>query len=444
MFNKISKAVIATSLVASAMGATNSELESRIEDLELSRDLNVFSFSGDLENRLDYYQTVDNKDSTSTNNANKKRYSSYFRFNIEAKPTDRLSFYGRLAVSKNWNDFTTRAGTSVVSDSGSGGRDRAGSKLFLTRAFINYNITKSLTLSIGRLPTVDGPGYHEVEGTARSGAYPMLAYGNYLDGMALTHGMKLGNGRLSSRIVYTPGQFVDNTTGSTDFDSLDENGAKIKPIQNITSVMVDYEANATKWYSSMNLIAQYLIIDDFVIDSYSAGPPANILGSVKLKQKNLVLYAGLTGIAKTGFDFSMTYKKIDQETEGELGVPSNGTVDAFYGDDASRVKKDGNVILANAGYNFNSKWKVGAEYIKIGDYLLQTDNTRNIISFYGGEGSKGHHLYVVSKFDDNIKLIFGYMKKEIPRTYTTSGAFGAETKQDLERVSGYARLIANF
>ncbi|OIQ20864.1 MAG: hypothetical protein BM556_02665 [Bacteriovorax sp. MedPE-SWde] len=441
MFNKISKAVIATSLVASAMGATNSELESRIEDLELSRDLNIFSFSGDLENRLDYYQTVDNKSSTSANNANKKRFASYFRMNIEAKPTDRLSFYGRFAVSKNWNDFTTRKGTSVVSDSGSGGRDRDGSKLFLTRAFINYNFTKSLTLSIGRLPTVDGPGYHEVEGTARAGAYPMLAYGNYLDGMALTHGMKLGNGRLSTRFVYTPTQFVDSTTGSTDFDSKDDDNGKISPTQDIFSFMVDYEGNATKWYNSMNLIAQYLVIDKFVIDSATVtnGTTTAVNGNVELTQKNLVLYAGLTGIAKTGLDFSLTYKTIDQETEGGLAATMG-----FYGSDTNKVKKDGKVILANIGYNLNSKWKFGAEYIKIDDYLLQTDNTRNIISFYGGEGSKGHHLYVVSKFDDNIKLIFGYMKKEIPRTYALQGAFGAETKQDLERVSGYARLIANF
>jgi len=436
MFNKLSKAVIATSLVASAMGATNSELESRIEDLELSRDLNIFSFSGDLENRYDYYQTTDKKSSTSTNNANKKRYASYFRFNIEAKPTDKLSFYGRLAVSKNWNDFTTRAGTSVVSDSGSGGRDRDGSKLFLTRAFINYSITNSLTLSIGRLPTVDGPPYHEVEGTARAGAYPMLAYGNYLDGMALTHGMKLASGKLSSRFVYTPAQFVDNTTGATDFDSVDENGKKIDTQQNIFSFMVDFEGNATKWYSSMNLIAQYLIIDDFFVDSFVSSNP---VGHTTLAQKNLVLFAGLSGIAKTGLDVSISYKMIDQETEGTMG----GT-NAWFGTDSSLIKKDGNVLLANVGYNFNQKWKLGGEYIKIDDKILQTDNTRNIINFYGGEGSKGTHLYLVSKFDNNMKLILGYMKKEIPRTYATNGIFGTQTDEDLERVSGYARLIANF
>jgi hypothetical protein len=437
MFNKLSKAVIATSLVASAMGATNSELESRIEDLELSRDLNIFSFSGDLENRYDYYQTVDKKSSTSNNNANKKRYASYFRFNIEAKPTDRLSFYGRLAVSKNWNDFTTRAGTSVVSDSGSGGRDRDGGKLFLTRAFINYNITKTLTLSIGRLPTVDGPPYHEVEGTARAGAYPMLAYGNYLDGMALTHGMKLNSGKLSSRFVYTPAQFVDNTTGATDFDSTDENGDKIDTQQNIFSFMVDYEVNSTKWYDSINFIAQYLIIDDFFVDSRSG---TTTVGHTTLTQNNLVLYTGLTNIAKTGLDFSVSYKMIDQETAGDMG----GGVLGWYGTNTNKVKKDGNVLLANLAYNFSPKWKLGAEYIKIDDYILQSDNTRNIINFYGGEGSTGTHLYLVSKFDDNMKLIVGYMKKDVPRTYAVSGIFGAATDQDLERTSGYARLVANF
>jgi hypothetical protein len=441
MFNKLGKAVIATSLVASAMGATNSELESRIEDLELTRDLNIFSFSGDLENRYDYYQTVDNKSSVSNNNANKQRFATYFRFNVEAKPTDKLAFYGRFAVSKNWNDFTTRSGTSVVSDSGEGGRDRDGSKLFLTRAFINYNITKSLTFSIGRLPTVDGPPYHEVEGTARSGAYPMLAYANYLDGMALTHGTKLGNGRLSTRLVYTPTQFVDSTTGSTDVDSKDDVGGKISPTQNVYSFMVDYEGNATKWYNSMNLIAQYLVIDDFVVDSATVtnGTTTAVNGNIKLSQKNLVLHAGFSGIAKTGLDLSISYKKMDQDTVGKL-APTVG----FYGSNTGEVNRDGNVILANVAYNLNAKWKFGAEYIKIGDYLLQSDNTRNIISFYGGEGSKGHHLYVVSKFDDNIKLIFGFMKKEIPRTYAVQGIFGAETSQDLERTSGYARLIANF
>lgn len=436
MFKKINKAVLISAVAASALGATNAELESRIEELELSRDLNIFSFSGDLENRYDYYQTTDKKDSTSNNNANKKRYASYFRFNIEAKPTDRLSFYGRLAVSKNWNDFTKRTGTSVVSDSGSGGRDRDGSKLFLTRAFINYDITKSLVFSIGRLPTVDGPPYNEVESSTRSGAYPMLAYGNYLDGMALTHGMRLGNGKLSSRVVYTPAQFVDETTGSTDFDSKDEAGKKIETQQNIFSFMLDYEGNATKWYRSLNLIAQYLILDDFFIDSYVSSNP---VGHTTLAQNNLALYAGASGIAKTGFDLSVSFKMMKQETEGSMG----GT-NAWFGTDSSRVKRDGNVLLVNAGYNFSSKFKLGAEYIKIDDYLLQTDNTRNIINFYGGEGSKGHHVYFVSKFSNNLKLILGYMKKEIPRTYATSGIFGTVTDQDLERVSGYARLIANF
>lgn len=419
-----------------------SELESRIEDLELSRDLNIFEFSGELENRYDVYQSVDKSNSVSTNNANKSFFASYFKMNMNAKPSDRLSFYGRLSMSKNWNEFAVREGTGLVSDSGSGGRDRAGTKMFIERAFINYKIINSLVFTIGRMPTVDGPPYHISKMNPRSGAYPLLAYASILDGMALTHGMNLGNGKLNSRIVFTPATFNDKTADTTDKDSVDSTGRKVSTSTPMVSAMLDYEGSSTKFWNKMNLIGQYLKIDDFYLDTVvqSCSPTCTGIKASNLffNLKSYLLTAEFNGIAKTGFDFSLTYKHTITGSKG--GLSGNGFFTSLDRDEST-----GSVWLLSTAYNFgsNSKFKVGYEYISISDKAFQIDNTENVIGFYSGPDSKGHHLYAGMRIDSTLKLILGFMSKNHKKQYT-NGLLGPGTKINVDRTSGYARLIANF
>jgi hypothetical protein len=445
--------IMAGAMAALTTGATSAQsLEDRVEDLELSRDLNIFSFSGQLENRVDTYSSTDNKSSTSAENTDKTLWATYFKFNMEAKPTDRLSFYGRLAMSKSWNDFAARGGSSIATDSGSGGRDRAGTKLYVERAFINYKILDNLVYTIGRMPTVDGPPYHFSAGTARAGAYPMVSYASMLDGMALTYGLGVGSGTLNLRAIYTPTAFIDNTTDHTDNNSYDSNGEIISNTSNMWSLMADYEGNATKAYNGLNLIAQYLKADDLFLDTTadvcndggSGGtciPTATPVSSLRFGLDSIVLYAEINGIAKTGFDLGLTWKKVKTTSKGKLSTA--GGVFAPASASGVETESDDNVLLVSTAYNFGSKYRIGYEYIDIGDKAFQLDSTENVIGYYGGAGSSGHHAFAMAKFNDSLKLIVGYMNKKHTKFYT-NGLLGAGTDIDLNRVSGYARLIANF
>jgi hypothetical protein len=442
-------AFAASTLVSGAANANS--LEDRVEDLELSRDLNIFSFSGQLENRVDTYSSEDKKTAGSAENTDKTLWATYFKFNMEAKPNDRLSFYGRLAMSKSWNDFAARGGSSIATDSGSGGRDRAGAKIYVERAFINYKIMDNLVYTIGRMPTVDGPPYHFSTGTARAGAYPMVAYASMLDGMALTYGLKTGNsGILNLRAIYTPTAFIDNTSDFTDNNSADSNGAKVKNTSNMWSVMADYEGNATKAYKGLNVIAQYMKGSDIFLDTtfpvcstttgVCSGTTTKV-SNLRLGLDTIVLYAEMNGVAKTGLDLGFTYKKIKTTSFGTLATAGGVFTPASAA--GSEVEHDDTVLLFSSAYNFGSKYRIGYEYIDIGDKAFQLDNTENVIGFYGSPGSKGHHAFAMTKFNSSLKLIVGYMSKSIKKSYT-NGLLGPGTDIDQQRTAGYARLIANF
>ncbi|WP_127714659.1 DUF3373 family protein [Halobacteriovorax sp. HLS] len=442
---------MAFATAALATGASAQTLEERVEELELSRDLNIFSFDGQLENRVDTYSSVDEKNSTSVENTNKTLWATYFKLNMSAKPNDRLSFYGRLAMSKSWNDFAARGGSSIATDSGSGGRDRAGTKLYVERAFINYSITNNLVYTIGRMPTVDGPPYHFSAGTARSGAYPMVSYAYMLDGMALTYGLKTGDvGTLNLRAIYTPTAFIDKTADWTDNDSYDSNGRKVKNTSNMWSVMADYEGNPTDSYDGLNIIGQYLKADDIFLDgvlpvcSTTTGLCSGTtqkVSSLRFKLDTIVLYAEMNGIAKTGLDLSLTWKKVKTTSTGTYATAGGMYTPASTA--ASVTESSDNVLLLATAYNFGNKYKVGYEYIDIGDKAFQLDSTENAIGFYGGAGSKGSHAFAMTKFNSSLKLVLGYMSKTHKKSYV-NGVLGAGTNIKQKRTAGYARLIANF
>lgn len=452
---KIFTYALATGAILSTP-AFASSLEERVEDLELSRDLNIFSFSGELENRFDYYTSRDKKNPTGSENASKNFWSTYFKFNMEAKPTDRLSFFGRMTFSKYWNDFAVRGGSGIASDSGAGGRDLAGTKMYIERAFINYKITNNLVYTIGRMPTVDGPPYHFGKGTARSGAYPMVSYASILDGMALTYGLGTGNGVLNIRGVFTPSTFKDSTADNTDNKSYNSDGVRIKETSPMYSLMLDYEGNATKIYNRLNVIGQYLRINEFALDrtvdkcsSTGAGSgtvtcagTTSTISNLRFELDTFVLYAEMNGIAKTGLDFALTWKRTKTKSKGYLAGSGTGGSLGFLTGNADDTKS-GNMFLVSTAYNFGSKYRVGYEYIDIDDGTFQLDSTENAIGFYGGAGSSGHHAFVMTKFDSTFKLILGYMTKQLDRSYV-NGLLGAGSDVDKSRKAGYGRLIANF
>ncbi|WP_419168186.1 DUF3373 family protein [Halobacteriovorax sp.] len=438
--NTMKKSIIALAVLSST--AYGASLEDRVEDLEFARDLNTWSFSGELESRYDYFNE---EDKSTDSHYNEDQYSLWARLDIHSKRSDRLDFYGRLSMSKYFNDFTKRVNAdSSIAAAGGAGRNKDGAALYVERAFINYKINNQFTFSIGRLPTIEGPSFHLQKGTARSGSYPQLAYGAQLDGMALTYGTKLFGGSMAVRAIYTPlNQRALGGSGQSGFN--DSDGVQVSSTEDMYSVMVDYEKLNLGWADRFNFIGQYVGFNDFFFDATSnvttGAPPSPTtdaaISNLYFDYNAFVVYLEANGVAGTGLDLGFTYKHTSVDSRG--GITSVGGIFT----DGSDGKNDGNVFMLDARYSFG-KFKLGYEFLQADEYAFTVGlSDVDAIGFYQTPDSTGHHVYGSYDFDSDLRLILGYMMQQVDTSYTQN-VVGAGTDTDTKVDAGYARLIANF
>ena len=84
------------------LSASAQTIEERVEELEIARTLNIFKFSGDL---TLFYDGIELENGTSSE-VDDTTYSTrlWAGINFNANPYDDVKFYGRLAVSKFFNE----------------------------------------------------------------------------------------------------------------------------------------------------------------------------------------------------------------------------------------------------------------------------------------------------------------------------------------------------
>ena len=447
MYKKIGITILASVFGSSVFAASMKEIENRLEDVELSRDLNIFEFGGELETRYDSTssETKNVSSGVKTSGSSNDQYSMFFRLNMSAKPSDKFTFFGRLSMSKKFNDFIQRdvsADVKPSTGSSAAGRDKSGSTLFVERAFVNYSIKDNLIFSFGRLPTVEGPAYHLTRGTARSGTYPLLAYGSFLDGFALTHTTKIFGGSLASRIVYTPLNFYNLKVDSS---IQDQAGNKVDGNLPMYAAMLDYEKVRLPWAQRFNIIAQYISLNDLLVDynSNSKTQGATPQSDLVFSYSAFVIAAEVNRIAGTGLDLGLTYKTTKVESSG---TQINGfNLGVFT--DKDKDEKKGNVVLATARYSFLESYSFGAEYIKASKTAYGVSGTAiDPLGFYATNGASGVHLLFTKKFDNNLRTIVGYMKQDVDYK-TASGVgstIGSVASADVSRKAAYASIVANF
>ncbi len=437
--NTMKKTIIALAVLSTT--AYGASLEDRVEDLELSRDLNTWTFSGELEARYDYF---DVENTTQNQNYSEDQYSLWARFDMHSKRSDKLDFYGRLAMSKYFNDFTTRSSSlpSTVTASGSAGRDKSGAEMYVERAFINYKVSNALTFTIGRLPTIEGPSYHLQKGTARSGTYPQLAYGAELDGMALTYGVKALGGTLALRAIYTPLDQVNNAGTAIDSRYLGTGGLKVGSTEQMYSGMIDYEKLNLGWTNRLNFIGQYVGFNDFYLDFVN---PTNgqTISNLNFDYSAFVAYLELNGVANTGLDLGFTFKRSTVDSRGKIALSGLGQSDVGVFTNGTDGKNSGNVIMVDARYTLG-KLKVGYEFLKADDYAFQIGLADvDAMGFYSTPASTGHHLFTSYDMNSDMRLILGYMMQTRDKLYS-NGVLGAGADVEKKVNGGYARLITNF
>ncbi|EQC46507.1 DUF3373 family protein [Bacteriovorax sp. Seq25_V] len=474
MFKKL---LVTTAIATASFGATMADLESRVEALEFAGYENWWKFSGNLEYRFDnvereykkgYTSSTFSGTSTTRNAGDKvetKHHRIYSELDIEAKPSEKLSFYGRLATAKYMNTLNKGGGNYTADGSFnelSEGQGQGNSAVFLERAFVNYNFTKELTFSIGRLPTIDGAPKHFAEGRPMMGQYPLLAFGGIFDGVALTYAKQMGTSLFKLRGIYTPfnQRNLDNLT-----DKLTSGTNKLDESVDVYSAMFEFEKVNMSWAKRIHFIYQYLYFNGLsavanststvFIDAVNATRKLTVTSDAELGAERHVLYLEANGIANTGFSAAFSYLIGKTMNSGNInqciGTTASGcevlnkNIGTWYGDSANNSK--GNAWIANVNYQFSmlNSATIGFEYMDSDkNAFLYDSSSKNLVGQYTSRGGNSMHVYWIQPVDNKFKIRLGYQTAENKYTNSFGGYLGETLEIDNKSTAYYTSLQFSF
>lgn len=459
---KIISSLAVLALAAPAFAQSNKELESRIEALELSRDLNWVKVGGSLETRYDYIDYERGKGyalnggtgfpgggiTLGKGGRNDSFYRLWANVNLEAKPSDRLTFFGRLATAKYFSVLGSNGqpGTSFA-DLGDG-QNMNRSFVFMERAFANYSIDKNWTFTMGRLPTIDGPNKHIAMNQQIMGNYPTLAYSAILDGFALTNTVAPSTDSvLRTKLIYTPLQNV-NYAGTGASNLRDANGDQIRTSSDFVSLLVEYEKYNASWFKKNMTIFQALRGEQTPFYNHtSTNPNANGSSDLYVSVNRFVLYSDFEKIAGTNFDFAAQgmYSMVDSR-----GSLINGAgVNVGWGTNKRSDSQTGYAWVLTTRYQLDipalNRPKVGAEWFhsSADAYVYDAANV-NPINMYGSQDANVYHVFYNHTFDGGLALNTGYMFRKQNSIRGFSNVLGKNQSADNTDQNVYVSLLATF
>jgi hypothetical protein len=466
---------IGLTVLSVAVHAKDKTIEERVEELELSRDLDWIKWGGSLETRLDYTDSKRKKDYTTIspttgmpqNRTKGTDIDHYYRLwanlNMEARPNDRLSFFGRLSAAKYFSVLGTDGQPSTAFSDLSAGQAPNSSTLFLERAFANYAINKNLTFTMGRLPTIDGPNKHMALNQQLSGNYPTLAYSAILDGFALTHSQKIDdNSSFRAKIIYTPTSTVNNSGRVTNGSQIlrDQDGNRIGTTSDFYSFLAEYETTGASFFKKNLTMFQYLHGEQnpFYVSPVDLGLPGGaVVGSdLKVSVDRFVLYSEFEKIFNSEFDFAFQGMYSFTKSRGDLtectGGPACAAVDPTTQGWSTNKDKDEMAGIASAltvryqtPFKALNRPKIGAEYFRGSKqaYLYDAANI-NPINMYATQNGDVYHLFWNQAFDGGLYLNLGYMYQKQNLAREMFSVFGDGVKTNNINQNFYASLLATF
>ncbi|UYL10140.1 DUF3373 domain-containing protein [Bdellovibrio sp. SKB1291214] len=443
-FKKISAAFIAGMLMVPTVNAAT--LEERVAELEANQSLNIFNFSGTFMTRYDDIITAkQTKPSSVANPAFDNKDLNYmrlkFQFNADANVSKNIKFYSRMTASKFYN-VSYVEGTQGSTSTGDLGAPNAyaNSGMVLEKAYMDLTVPDTnFTFSVGRLPTTGGQPYNYLDGRARMGTYPLLAYNSYFDGMSLSY--KLDDympqdNKLALRLIYTPLTNINFGTagaGGIFNPPTSEAGANVPTQAPMGSVQVDYSANNWGWVGNFGAVLQYLQTSDIYIPGAAAIPAGNSSLNIKIQQWTLA--TEFNSIGGSNFDLSASYLMTSLATSGSFGA-----LGGFGNSTGASEDITGANTLLSARYRLGT-WILGAEWAhgeKNSFYFATAAD--DLTNFYGTPGN-AYHLYVTKKFTENLALRVGYMSQAYDYTDLNIGAT-ADSDRKIETT--YANLRLDF
>jgi hypothetical protein len=439
----LSFSIILVSFGASA--ATIEELEQRIEALEYQGYENYTKITGSLEYRIDSVSTEYKKDNTVlntntgsavTNSKGSKTGSGYdsifFNMNIESRPSDKLSFFGKLSMAKYSNLLNNGGASKDVEDRTfndlSRGSTQTSTDLMVERAFFNYKFTKTFTFTAGRLPTSHGAPRHFSEGSTRRGNYPIVSFGGNWDGVAGTYNL---NEDSNVKFIYNPVQqlMIDNLSQNVEGnDGKTVNGK-------VPAYTLLYEYHKANVFGSKQF---YFIGSYFSVKEMPTLTAKTAAGSnLKMSLQRTSFYTEFSRIANSNFDFAMHGVYSSTKSEGKY----TSTYGWLTNKDKETNTGTGLGLLTR--YNLGSS-QIGYEYFTSSKNLFLFDpSSQSGVSIYTTAGD-AHHLFFNQKFEGGFKVVVGSILQNNKYSSIAYGLLGERVDADIVSTNTYARFIANF
>lgn len=363
--------------------------------------------------------------------------SLFLKLNLESKPTDRLTFYGRLSMSKYMNVGTSTNGTQTgASENMPGSNDafydyRAGSQqrdssVWVERAFANYKISDHGVFTFGRLPTIYGAPKHLKTGQSMMGNYPLAAFASIFDGMAYTHGL---NGGHTLRVVYSTFQniaFQDQIKGDSKADTKAD----------AFTFMYELERSFS-WARKMHLIFMQTHFDKMMLSGTD----------LTMAQDRTSLYTEFLGVAGSKFDIAFSYYQSIVNSKNNItgtGATSSIAFGGWLTGEADDTKTTGGGYGAVLRYEVTNKIKVGYEMFHNDKNAFAYDTANNEqVSIYNNYGT-GQRIFYVQDLQGGLKVQADYTTVQTDYIRPYVNLIGEAEKVDVKTDVFAMRFITNF
>ncbi|HYX36722.1 MAG TPA: DUF3373 family protein [Oligoflexus sp.] len=426
-------------VICTAMGsvalAAEGDLQKRVEALEYQGFENTLSWSGFFETRFDQVTFKPDVGDKSTMNLSRNLAGIDFR----SKPLPNVSVFGRFTYSNVFNNLPTASGSGVNL-----GRTYASNEVVVERLFLNYGVIEGLTLSVGRLPTLDGPPTHIYDGLSRQGSYPRQVYSSALDGYALTYNIPLNSQTqsLSARLVYTPLSEITVTNSASGVGVFEKTEVKTpagvgtgvfhNSTVPLTSWMLDYSWDNSGFAQNVSAIYQGFKFSDLKVPGWKADYMINSL------------YLEFKDIASTGLTVYESYTKTKLVNEGGVTLPTGGSIS--FGANKADATIEGTINITGLVYTLPvaamKNPLIGYEMYSADKNSVQFDAAnRDAIGFYVQRG-KGNHIFYTQPLNNIMKLRLGMMDSKPEYAPGLAAGEFAKTKDTTTAI--YANLRTDF
>lgn len=412
----------ATALTDQELRDKMEKLESRIEELEVQKALNKVQLSGTMINRYEMLDSTNGVPGTSEDRNSIRAPFTYLGLNVDASVTQNIKVYSTIAFSKFWQQENRYEPFSSYAASETGSFGLAGSVARFDRAYGTYSFDRfPLTIAAGRMATNNGEPINQLDGLARMGTYPRLAYNGIFDGVAVIYDFSkylAKNNTFVLRAFMTPYSNVSTTSRTTQQTDTNNDGNTVT----IDSSTPQWALLAEYTHRNFKLLEK-LSFDFFIYNYYHFYNDGND-GS---QQTSPVLNGGTNPPGNASFTETARAESLylGLENIGYFGLNVDANV-LFVHSNFSQL----GLITQSAAYliNVNEQFSrlqglvVGGEYIHTdANYYLDEYAALNLIPFYQSPNSHGYHLYASMPVAPHLIVRFGMYQLQTDPAVSIAG-----------------------